>query len=72
MKLNILPFDQNVFLKKKAKIMFKVANGLIQQYIIGLFQSRADSLPNTSLRSVSNENFTFPKPKCSLYKKNLS
>ena len=71
MQLKILSFDQNVFLNK-AKTMYKVANGLIPRYIIDLFQSRADSLPNTSLRSVSNQNFTIPKPKCSLYKESLS
>ena len=42
------------------------------QYIIDLFQSRADSLPNTSLRSVANQNFTTPKPNCSLFKESLS
>ena len=36
------------------------------------FQSRADSLPNTSSRSVFNHNFTIPQPKCSLYKEKLS
>ena len=71
MQLKILPFGQNVFLNK-AKTMYKVANGLIPRYIIDLFQSRADSLPNTSLWSVSNQNFTIPKPKCSLYKESLS
>ena len=71
MQLKILSFDQNVFLNK-AKTMYKVANGLIPRYIIDLFQSRADSLPNTSLRSVSNQNFTIPKPKCTLYKESLS
>ena len=71
MQLKILSFDQNVFLNK-AKTMYKVANGLIPRYIIDLFQSRADRLPNTSLRSVSNQNFTNPKPKCSLNKESLS
>ena len=54
--------------------MYKVANGLVPQYIADLFQSRADSLPNhvTSLRSVANHNFTIPQPKCSLYKESLS
>ena len=55
--------------------MYKVANGLIPQYIIeyiiDLFQSRADSLPNTSLRSVSYQKFTIPQPKCSLNKESL-
>ena len=70
-KLNMLSFDQNVFVNK-AKTMYKVANGHVPQYIVDLFQSRADSLPNTSLRSVSNHNFTIPQPKCSLYKESLS
>lgn len=70
-KLNILSFDQNVFVNK-AKTMFKVANNLIPQYIVGLFQRRADSLPNTSLRSVSNLNFTIPRPKSSMFKTSLS
>ena len=52
--------------------MYKFANGLIPQYVIDLFQLRADSLRNTSLRSVSNQNVTIPKPKCSLYKESLS
>ena len=69
--LNMLSFDQNVFVNK-AKTMYKVSNGLVPQYIVDLFQSRADSLPNTSLRSVSNHNFTIPQPKCSLYKESLS
>ena len=70
-KLNMLSFDQNVFVNKD-KTMYKVANGLVPQYIVDLFQSRADSLPNTSLRSVSNHNFTIPQPKCSLYTESLS
>lgn len=70
-RLNILSFDQNVFVNK-AKIMYKVANSLIPQYIIDLFQLRADSLPDTALRSVTNHNFTIPKPKTSLYKESLS
>ena len=70
-KLNMLSFYQNLFVNK-AKKMYKVANGLVSQYIVDLFQSRVDSLPNTSLRSVSNYNFTIPQPKCSLYKGSLS
>ena len=35
--IKILSFDQNVFLNK-AKTMYKVANGLVLQYIIDLFQ----------------------------------
>ena len=59
MQLKILSFDQNIF-QNKAKTMYKVANGLIPRYVIDLFQSRADILPNTSLKSVSNQNFTIP------------
>ena len=70
-KLNMLSFDQHAFVNK-AKTMYKVANGLVPRYIVDLFQSRADSLTNTSLRSVSNHNFTIPQPKCSLYKESLS
>ena len=70
-KLNLLSFDQNVFVNK-AKMMYKVANGLVPQYVVDLFQSKADGLQNTSLRSVSNHNFTIPQPKYSLYKESLS
>ena len=69
--LNILSFDQNVFVNK-AKTMYKVANSLLPQYIIDFFQLRADSLPETALRSVTNHNFTIPKPKSSLYKESLA
>ena len=58
-RLNILSFDQNVFVNK-AKTMYKVANSLLPQYIIDFFQLRADSLPETALRSVTNHNFTIP------------
>ena len=63
-----------MFFVNKAKTMYKVAYGLVPQYIVDLFQSTADSLPNTCtlLRSVSNHNFTIPQPKCSLYKESLS
>ena len=70
-RLNILSFDQNVFVNK-AKTMYKVANSLLPQYIIDFFQLRADSLSETALRSVTNHNFTIPKPKSSLYKENLA
>ena len=50
--------------------MYKVANSLLPQYIIEFFQLRADSLPKTALRSVTNN--TIPKPKSSLYKDSLA
>ena len=45
---------------------------LSRSILLTFFQSRAASLPNTSLWSVSNHNFTIPQPKCSLYKESLS
>ena len=70
-RVNILSFDQNVFVNK-AKTMYKVANSLLPQYIIDFFQLRADSLPETALRSVTDHNFTIPKPKSNLYKESLA
>lgn len=70
-RLNILSFDQNV-LVNKAKTMYKVVHSLVPQYIRDLFQLRADTLPDTSLRSVSNQIFYIPKPNISLFKKSLS
>ena len=70
-RLNILSFDQAVFLNK-AKIMYKVVNVIAPQYIRDIFQLREDTLPNNSLRSVSNNNFTFPMPRTSLFKDSLS
>lgn len=70
-RLNILSFDQAVFLNK-AKTMYKVFNNIIPQYICNLFQLRSESLLNTSLRSISNQHFTIPKPKTTLYKESLS
>ena len=58
-RLNILPFDQAVLLNE-AKIMYKVVNVIAPQYIKDLFQLRTDTIPNNSLRSVSNNNFTIP------------
>ena len=52
--------------------MYKVANSLLPQYIIDFFQLRADSLPETALRSVTDHNFTIPKPKSNLYKESLA
>ena len=70
-RLNILSFDQAVLLNK-AKIMYKVVNVIAPQYIRDLFQSRADTLPNNSIQSVSNNNFTIPMPRTSLFKGSLS
>ena len=69
--LNMLSFEQSVFLNK-AKIMFKVANSLVPQYICDLFQRRSEIAPHTSLRSITNQKFTIPKPNLTLYKDSIS
>ena len=56
----------------KAKVMFKVANGLVPQYISEMFKRRSEIAQNTSLRSITNENFTIPKPSLALYKESIS
>ena len=52
--------------------MYKVVNVIAPQYIRDIFQLRADTLTNNSLRSVSNNNFTIPMPRTSLFKDSLS
>ena len=59
--LKILSFEQNVFLNK-AKVMFKVVNGLVPQYISDMFKRRSEIAQKTSLRSNTNKNFTIQKP----------
>ena len=68
--LKILSFAHSVFLNK-AKVMFKVANGLVPQYISDMFKRRSEIAQNTSLRSITNENFTIPKRSFALYKESL-
>ena len=69
--LNMLSFEQSVFLNK-AKIMFKVANSLVPQYICDLFQRRSEIAPHTSFRSITNQNFAIPKPNLTLSKDSIS
>ena len=69
--LNIKSFEESLFLNK-AKSMYKIANKMIPSYICNLFQRRSDSIINTTLRSVSNENFIIPRPNLSIYKESLS
>ena len=45
---------------------------MVLQCIKDLFQLRADTVPDTSLRSFSNQNFYIPKPNISLFKNSLS
>ena len=70
-RLDILSFEQNV-LVNKAKLMYKVVHDMVSQYIKDLFQLRVDRVPDTSLQSVSNQNFYIPKPNTSLFKNSLS
>ena len=54
--LDILSFDQTVFLNK-AKILYKIYNNLAPTYLKELFQMRDVNLDNTAsnLRSVTQE-----------------
>ena len=52
--------------------MYKVANGLVPQYICDLFTRRSEVAHGTSLRSITNQNFAIPKPKLTLYKESIS
>ena len=70
-RLNILSFDQNI-LGNKAKIIYKVVHDMVPQYIKDLFQLRADTVPDTSLRSVSNQIVYIQEPNTSLFKNSLS
>ena len=56
-RLNILSFDQDIFLNK-AKLMYKVYNNIAPVYLHELFQMRDINLDNTAsnLRSVAHKN----------------
>ena len=69
--LNMLSFERCVFLNK-AKIMFKVTNSIVSQYICDLFQRRPEIAPHTFLRSITNQNFAIPKPTLTFYKDSIS
>ena len=71
MKSNILSFEQSVFVNR-AKIMFKVANSLIPQYVCDLFKRRLDNSLYASLRSVSSQYFRIPKPNINISKESIS
>ena len=72
-KLDMLSFDQSIFLSK-AKIMYKVHNNLVPSYLHELFLMRDISLNNTTanLRSVTSRNHIVPQAKCNLFKGSLS
>ena len=67
-RLNILSFDQSIFLNK-AKLMYKVYNNLAP-----VFQMRDINLDNTTsnLRSVAHRIYLLPQAKCNLYKGSFS
>ena len=71
--LKMLAFEESVFLNK-AKMMFKVVNRLIPEYVYRLFERRPVDSLNMSLRSISNCNkmFNIPKPHLSKFKESMS
>ena len=63
----MLAFEESVFLNK-AKMMFKVVNHLIPDYVCRLFEKRPLDSLNMSLRSIPNRNQVFNIPKLHLTK----
>ena len=61
-RLDILSFDQSVFLNK-TRIMYKVYNNLAPTYLQELLQMRDVNLDNTASnsRSVSRKNYILPQ-----------
>ena len=72
-RLDILSFDQSVFLNK-AKVMYKVHNNIAPSYLQELFHMRDANLNNTAsnLRSVAQHNYIVPQAKCNLFKGSLT
>ena len=72
-RLEILSFDQSIFLSK-AKMMYKIHNNIAPSYLNELFLMRDTTLNNTAsnLRSVASKNFLIPHAKCNLFKGSLS
>ena len=72
-KLDILSFDQGVFLNK-ANIMYKFYNNLAPSYLHEMFQKREVNLESTlsNLRSVVNKHYVLSQAKCNLFKGSLS
>ena len=62
-RLNILSFDQSIFLSK-AKMMYKIHNNIAPSYL-NMFLMRDTTLNNTTanLRSVASKNFKVPQAK---------
>ena len=72
-RLNILSFDQSIFLSK-AKMMNKILNNKAPSYLNEMFLMRDTTLNNTvsNLRSVTSKNVLVPQAKCNLFKGSLS
>ena len=72
-RLNILSFDQSIFLSK-AKMMYKIHNNIAPSYLNCMFLMRDTTLNNTAanLRSVASKTFIVPQAKCNLFKGSLS
>ena len=68
----MLSFEELVFVNK-AKVMFKVTQGISSIYITEMFQIKGCNNEDTmTLRSDSNKNFKTPKPKLNMFKNSLS
>ena len=72
-RLEILSFDQSIFLSK-AKMMYKIRTNIALSYLNEMFLMRDTTLNNTvsNLRSVASKNFLIPQAKCNLFKGSLS
>ena len=72
-QLDILSFDQSVFLTK-ARIMYQIYNNLAPSYLHEMFQMRNVNLDSTlsNLRSEANKHYILPQAKCNLFKGILS
>ena len=72
-RLNILSFDQVIFLNK-AKLMYTIYNNIAPVYLHELFQIRDINLDNTTsnIRSVAHKNYLLPQAKCNIYKGSFS
>ena len=67
-QLNMLSFEELVF-ANKAKVMYKVTQGISPIYITEMFQIKGCNNEDTmTLRSDSNKNFKTPKPKSNMFK----
>ena len=72
-RLNILSFDQSIFLSK-AKMMYKIHNNIAPSYLNDMFLMRDTTLNNTAanLRSIARKNLIVPQANCNLFKGSLS